>query len=102
MFSWKTAEKPIIALSPMAGRTDSPFCLIAKRFGAKIVFREMVSSEAIVRGSDKTLDMAAFEEAERPIIQQIFGKDPDVMAEAARMLEEKFHPDGIDVNMGCP
>jgi len=102
MFSWKTAGKPIVALSPMADMTDSEFCLIAKRFGARIVFREMVSSEAVVRGNDKTLEMAAFEEAERPIIQQLFGADPDTMAEAARVIEEKFHPDGIDINMGCP
>ena len=102
MFSWKNADKPIVALSPMADMTDSEFCLIAKRFGAKIVFREMVSSEALVRMNDKTLDMCAFEEEERPIIQQIFGADPDAMAEAARIVEEKFHPDGIDINMGCP
>jgi len=102
MFSWKTAGKPIVALSPMADMTDSEFCLIAKRFGARIVFREMVSSEAVVRGNEKTLDMTAFEEEERPLIQQIFGADPDVMAEAARSVEERFRPDGIDINMGCP
>jgi nifR3 family TIM-barrel protein len=102
MFSWNSLPKPIIALSPMADMTDSPFCLIAKRFGAKVVFREMVSAEALVRGNAKTFEMAGFDQAERPIIQQIFGKDPDVMAEAARLIEEKFHPDGIDINMGCP
>ncbi len=102
MFSWKNADKPIVALSPMADMTDSEFCLIAKRFGARIVFREMVSSEALVRMNDKTLEMCAFEEEERPIIQQIFGADPDTMAEAARIVEEKFKPDGIDINMGCP
>lgn len=102
MFSWKTAGKPIVALSPMADMTDSEFCLMAKRFGARIVFREMVSAEAVVRGNEKTLDMTAFEEEERPIIQQIFGADPDVMAESARIIEEKYRPDGIDINMGCP
>lgn len=102
MFSWKDACTPIVALSPMADMTDSEFCLIAKRFGARIVFREMVSSEALVRENGKTLEMCAFEEAERPIIQQIFGADPDTMAEAARIVEERFRPDGIDVNMGCP
>lgn len=66
------------------------------------MFREMVSSEAVVRNNQKTLDMARIDEAERPLIQQIFGSDPSVMAEAARILEEKFHPDGIDINMGCP
>jgi nifR3 family TIM-barrel protein len=102
MFSWDALEKPIVALSPMADMTDSPFCLVAKRFGAKVVFREMVSSEAVVRGNEKTLGMTAFEEAERPIVQQLFGSDPDVMAEAARRVEADFRPDAFDVNMGCP
>lgn len=86
----------------MADMTDSPFCRVAKRFGAKIVFREMVSSEAIVRGSAKTLGMAAFQEEERPIVQQLFGKDPSVMAEAARIVVEAHRPDALDINMGCP
>ncbi len=66
------------------------------------MFREMVSSEAIVRMNPKTLEMARLDDRERPVIQQIFGSDPAVMAEAARIIEEKFHPDGIDINMGCP
>lgn len=108
-FSWKDQPRPIVALSPMADMTDSPFCRVAKRFGAKIVFREMVSAEAIVRGSRaelggsaKTLQMAAFHPEERPMVQQIFGKDPSVMAEAARIVYETHQPDAIDVNMGCP
>jgi nifR3 family TIM-barrel protein len=101
-FSWNTLPRPIIALSPMADMTDSPFCLLAKRYGARIVFREMVSAEAVVRGNEKTLGMTAFDEAERPLIQQIFGSDPVVVAEAARIIEEQFHPDGFDLNMGCP
>lgn len=102
MFSWNSLEKPIIALSPMADMTDTAFCRIAKRFGAKIVFREMVSAEAVVRGNDKTLDMTAFHEEERPIVQQLFGADPDVMAEAARIIYERYKPDAFDINMGCP
>lgn len=102
MFSWKTAKKLIIALAPMADYTDSPFSLICKKFGADVIYREMVSAEALVRGNEKTLDMADFDEKERPIILQIFGQDPKIMAEAAAILEEKFHPDGIDINMGCP
>jgi len=66
------------------------------------MFREMVSSEAIVRLNPKTLKMASFDERERPLVQQIFGSDPQVMAEAARIIEERFHPDAIDINMGCP
>lgn len=86
----------------MADMTDSPFCRIAKELGATIMFREMVSAEALVRGSEKTLGMAEFVEEERPLIQQIFGAEPDTMAEAARIIEERYHPDGIDINMGCP
>ena len=102
MIDWKAEKRPIIALSPMADMTDSPFCRIAKQFGWPVVFREMVSAEALVRESAKTLHMAAFHEEERPLIQQIFGKDPETMARAAEIVEKNFHPDGIDINMGCP
>lgn len=102
MFNWETLDKPIIALSPMADMTDSAFCLMAKKFGWPVVFREMVSAEALVRASAKTLKMAEFVSAERPIIQQIFGSDPNTMAAAAELIVQKFGPEGIDINMGCP
>ena len=105
MFSWekvKNNKRPIVALAPMADYTDSPFCLMCKKFGADLVYREMVSADALVHKSEKTLEMAKFEKGERPIILQIFGKDPKIMAEAARILEKKYKPEGIDINMGCP
>ena len=102
MIDWSSLPRPIVALAPMADMSDLPFCLICKEHGAPLMFREMVSSEAIVRMSEKTLEMARSDEGERPLIQQIFGSEPAVMAEAARIIEEKFHPDGIDINMGCP
>jgi len=102
MLNWKSLPKPIIALAPMADMSDLPFCLICKQHGAPLMFREMVSSEAVVRMNPKTLKMAEFDERERPLVQQIFGSDPATMAEAARIIEEKFHPDAIDINMGCP
>jgi tRNA-dihydrouridine synthase B len=102
MINWNALPRPIVALAPMADMTDLPFCLICKDQGAPLMFREMVSSEAIVRMNPKTLEMAKFDERERPLVQQIFGSDPQVMAEAARIIEENFHPDGIDINMGCP
>lgn len=86
----------------MADMSDSPFCLIAKDLGAEVMFREMVSSEALVRGNKKSLEMARFEEGERPLIQQLFGGNPQTMAEAARLVEDAYHPDGFDINMGCP
>jgi len=102
MLDWKSLPRPILALAPMADMTDTPFCLMCKKYGNPVVFREMVSAEAIIRGNNKTWKMAAFDERERPIVIQIFGNDPAKMAEAARLIEERLHPDGIDVNMGCP
>lgn len=102
MLNWKKTKKPIIALAPMADITDEPYSLICKKNGAEVIFREMVSAEAIVRGSEKTLKMCEFQKKEHPIIQQIFGKNPETMAKAAKIIMEKFNPDGIDINMGCP
>lgn len=96
-------NKPILALSPMADMTDSAFCQIVRQIGgADIVFREMVSSEAVVRDNVKTMGMTDFVSAERPIVQQIFGSDPLVMARAAAIVMEHANPEGIDINMGCP
>ncbi len=102
MFNWQSFPRPIVALAPMADMSDLPFCLMCKTHGAPLMFREMVSAEALVRQNPKTLEMARFDERERPLIQQIFGSEPHVMAEAARIIEERYHPDGIDINMGCP
>lgn len=93
----------IMALSPMADMTDSAFCQVVRQIGgADIVFREMVSSEAIVRDNEKTLGMTDFVESERPIVQQIFGADPKTMAKAAEIVMKHANPEGIDINMGCP
>jgi tRNA-dihydrouridine synthase B len=102
MFDWKSLGKPIVALSPMADMTDSAFCRVAKRLGAPIVFREMISAEGLTHGSEKSFAMGAFHEEERPIIQQLFGADPKAMADATKMIDEAYRPDGFDVNMGCP
>jgi len=109
MIDWKNMERPIVALSPMADMTDSAFCRTVRDVvndrvpdSRLIVFREMVSSEAVIRGNDKTMGMAEIHPDERPIVQQIFGAKPDVMAEAARIVDQEFHPEGIDINMGCP
>jgi len=102
MLDWKTAARPILALAPMADLTDQPFCRICKEIGVPYIWREMVSAEAIVRGNLKTRAMTEISDAERPVIQQIFGNDPARMAEAARAIEEIQRPDGIDINMACP
>ncbi|HAZ28477.1 MAG TPA: hypothetical protein DCY48_01730 [Candidatus Magasanikbacteria bacterium] len=96
-------KKTIFALSPMADMTDSPFCQIVRMIGgADVVFREMVSSEAIVRENAKTMGMTDFVESERPIVQQLFGADPLTMANAAEIVMRHAGPEGIDINMGCP
>lgn len=101
---WFERQKITIALAPLADYTDSPFCRICREVagGKFVIFREMVSSEAIVRGNEKTLNMCEFIEQERPIVIQIFGSDPEIMAKSAKIIVDKFKPDGIDINMGCP
>jgi tRNA-dihydrouridine synthase B len=90
------------ALAPMAGMTDTAFRrLVKRRGGCGLVVTEMVSSEGLVRGIDRTLEYAEFTEEERPVSIQIFGGDPVTMAEAARIVEG-MGADIIDVNMGCP
>jgi tRNA-dihydrouridine synthase B len=92
----------------MADMTDSAFCRVVKSVSQNekshpvIVFREMVSAEAVVRGNAKTLAMTDIHPDERPIVQQLFGSNPDIMAQAARMIEAEHHPEGFDINMGCP
>lgn len=101
--NWTENKKPILGLAPMADMTDSPFCRTVRNIGgADVLFREMVSSEALVRNSEKTLKMTEFVEDERPIVQQIFGSDPETMARAARIILDHSNPEGIDINMGCP
>jgi nifR3 family TIM-barrel protein len=94
-------EHPV-ALAPMAGMTDTAFRRLVKRHGGcGLVVTEMVSSEGLVRGIDRTLEYAEFTEEERPVAIQIFGGDPQVMADAAQIVEG-LGADIIDINMGCP
>src|SRR5678816_324944 len=89
-------------IAPMAGMTDSAFRRLVKRHGGcGLVVTEMVSSEGLVRGIDRTLEYAEFTEEERPVSIQIFGGDPKVMADAAQIVES-LGADIIDINMGCP
>jgi len=89
-------------VAPMAGMTDTAFRRLVKRQGGcGLVVSEMVSSEGLVRGIDRTLEYAEFTEEERPVSIQIFGGDPEKMAEAARIVEG-IGADIVDVNMGCP
>ena len=89
-------------LAPMAGVTDHPFRLICKEYGAGVVYTEFVSSNGIIRENIKTLNMMKFDEKERPIGIQIFGDNAEVVGKSAKMVNEMFKPDLIDINYGCP
>jgi nifR3 family TIM-barrel protein len=93
---------PPLALAPMAGMTDTAFRRLVKRKGGcGLVVTEMVSSEGLIRGIDRTLEYAEYTEEERPVSIQIFGGDPAKMAAAAQIVES-MGADIVDVNMGCP
>jgi tRNA-dihydrouridine synthase B len=90
------------AIAPMAGMTDTAFRRLVKRHGGcGLVVTEMVSSEGLIRGIDRTLEYAEYTEEERPISIQIFGGHPEKMAAAAQVVEG-MGADIVDVNMGCP
>jgi tRNA-dihydrouridine synthase B len=89
-------------VAPMAGMTDTAFRRLVKRQGGcGLVVTEMVSSEGLVRGIDRTLEYAEYTEEERPVSIQIFGGDPSKMAAAAQVVEG-MGADIVDINMGCP
>lgn len=102
-FSWKDQPRPILALAPMAGYTDTAFRRLVKSIEpSTICFTEFTSSDGIVHGSKNTLAQLDFHpEEERPIIAQIFGKKPESFKRSAQVLEE-MGVDAIDLNMGCP
>ncbi len=89
------------ALAPMAGFTDSAFRRACAKLGAGLLVSEMISAKALCFGDKKTAELIRFDESERPFALQLFGSEPDTMAEAAEMLAT-YKPDLIDINMGCP
>lgn len=99
---WLQLNRPILALAPMAGITDSAFRQICRRHGADVVYSEMASVSALFYKPQRTLDLVRFQKNERPYVVQLFGKDPNHFAKAARIITEKIKPDGLDINFGCP
>ncbi len=88
-------------LAPMEDVTDPAFRLLCKRFGASRVYTEFVNADALVRDVASTTRKLQISDAERPVAIQIYGRDPESMADAARIVEQA-HPDFIDINFGCP
>jgi nifR3 family TIM-barrel protein len=99
---WLQLNKPILALAPMAGITDSAFREICRKYGADVTYSEMASVSALFFKPGKTLELVRFNKKERPYVVQLFGKDPAHFAVAAKIITEKVKPDGIDINFGCP
>lgn len=89
-------------LAPMAGVTNSIFRRLCKEHGADILTTEFVSADGILHRNERTRHYLDFTEEERPIGVQLFGGDPERLAEAAKAVVEWVHPDFIDLNFGCP
>lgn len=90
-----------LILAPMAGVTDLPYRLLCKEQGCGLVYTEMVSAKAILYHNKNTNSLLEVAEGEGPVAVQLFGSDPDIMAEIAARIQEGPY-DIIDVNMGCP
>ena len=94
-------SRPVF-LAPMEDVTDIGFRLLCRRMGAAMVYSEFVAADALVRMVNKSLKKLEVCDEERPVAIQIYGKEPEPMAEAARIVVEQAHPDVLDLNFGCP
>lgn len=92
---------PGLAMAPMAGVADHPFRILVKEQGCPLVYSEMVSAKGLVYNSRRNMSLLFFTDRERPIGFQLFGSDPEILAEGARIIED-YKPDFIDLNFGCP
>ena len=93
---------PPVALAPIAGVTDLPYRRLVKEQGCGLVYTEMVSAKGLIHGNDKTEKLLTIDPDERPVALQLFGDEPEVLAEAAQIVAAKSEPEFIDLNVGCP
>ena len=93
-----------LLLAPMAVFSDMSFRVLCKSFGCDLTVTEMVSAKGLFYGSQKTAELLETDPAERPVVMQIFGREPEIMADMARRLAERYREAllAIDINMGCP
>lgn len=98
---WQKLPKPILALAPMCGVSDLPFRTICRKYGADVVYSEMVMVQGLARRNAKTLELAEISPAEQPVVIQLGGNDPELFYKAAQIVRE-IGPAGIDINFGCP
>ncbi len=95
-----TIAQPVI-LAPMTGVTDMPFRRMVRRYGSGLNVTEMIASQAMIRETRQSVQKAAWDPAEEPVSMQLAGCDPNIMAEAAKLNEDRGAAI-IDINMGCP
>jgi len=99
---WDKLAKPIVGLSPMDGVTDAAMRFMTAKYGKPdVCFTEFVSAEGIRAGASRLLRDFRYDEIERPVVAQIFGKDPEAFVVAVKKAIELGF-DGVDINMGCP
>ena len=91
-----------VFLAPMAGVTDLVFRVICKEMDCGMVYSEMVSAKGVQHNNKNTKELLKVDERERPVAMQMFGSDPEIMAEMARKLNEYEDIDILDINMSCP
>ena len=94
-------ERPLL-LAPMEDVTDIGFRLLCRQLGAAMVYSEFVAADALVRMVNKSLEKLTVCDEERPVVIQIYGKDPIAVRDAAQIVVERAHPDVLDINFGCP
>lgn len=100
---WNKIKKPILALAPMAGFSDSPFRQITSKYGADVVYSEMASATALFYNKKATLDLLKFNRRkEKNYVVQLFGSNPEHFAVATQIITKEIKPSGIDINFGCP
>ena len=100
---WQQIKKPILALAPMAGFSDSAFRQIVGKYKADVVYSEMASVTALFYNKQATLDLLKFNKRkEKNYIVQLFGSNPEHFAVAAQIVTKEIKPQGIDINFGCP
>ncbi len=98
---WQELNKPILALAPMCGVTDLPFRLMAKKYGADLLYTEMIMVQSLARNNPAAIRLAEIDENEKPVIIQLGGKEPKLFKESAKIAKE-MGASGIDINFGCP
>jgi nifR3 family TIM-barrel protein len=101
-FPFRVAAATPLYLAPMAGVSESPFRRLCAHHGADVVVTEFLSAEGIRRENEATLARLRFGPDERPIGVQIFGAEPEAMAQAAALVTDVFQPEFVDINFGCP